>query len=733
MSQSHVLDRMDSETDQEPPTEQTGDEPLISNRRRVATALATATTMLVIVALGTRGFHTNDDSAMASIASGGFTGTPDARWVFVDPTFSVPVTLLYRMTSAVAWYGLSYYLVHVLAMVSLFDVLRRRSRDIGRPASWIAMATIIAVEPRFLLMLSFTTTAFMAALASVVLIVDLTTDGGWAHHWFRGGVSILLLVAAISIRTESALAVLVVATPVLATILIRRWRDAIPIFATLSIVIALNRLLVRFFTDVSYRSFLEYNKVRGGLHGTPRISRLEPDELERMGWDTIDRSLFGSFFFDDGEIFSLESLEIAASSTGSVRAPSLAQLWDQVLFRYPWLLASVVIVIVLAALAQLRRAVLSMIGLSVLAIAAMGWLESNIRLPERVALPMWTVVVVLASVASLAANAPSDSSAPAASAVEPIPDDWHRAASSKEVLAGVWSVVLVTVVWAGAIGPFRTSATNRDARSQLESQLTSIDAAAASDVVIAMGASLRLQGTDPLQNDHALGANPRILSFGWPTFSPMFEQRKANVGVVDPMRDILVDPNVVFFTTGSGRTLYQNFLARETTDIAARPLLESVECTGLPTGHQTCIWKLDTDTPAWGPYSWSPGDLPSLVGSVSGDSRIGNPRQDDAGYVLFGPYVHLSARRYRLTIEYRSDESVGASAGVVDVARHQRGDDELVVTESVAATELTGTGGEPGSVSIEFMSDRDSLWEFRVWWDGKHELSIDEVRTEPLD
>ena len=146
--------------------------PRISGRRRATIGLFVLAAMLTMLALGERGFHTNDDPTMASFASGGFTGTPNARWVFVDPIVSVTVTWLYQLNAALPWYGLAYYLIHAVAVVVLVDVLWRRFHEIGRATGIVGIATIAAVEPRFLLSLSFTTTAFMASLAAAVLFAE---------------------------------------------------------------------------------------------------------------------------------------------------------------------------------------------------------------------------------------------------------------------------------------------------------------------------------------------------------------------------------------------------------------------------------------------------------------------------------------------------------------------------------------------------------------------------------
>lgn len=66
-------------------------------------------------------FETNDDVTIASILSGVITGEPDAHVVYVNYLLSLPLSLLYRFTAGVPWYGGMLVLFMALCFGSMLD------------------------------------------------------------------------------------------------------------------------------------------------------------------------------------------------------------------------------------------------------------------------------------------------------------------------------------------------------------------------------------------------------------------------------------------------------------------------------------------------------------------------------------------------------------------------------------------------------------------------------------
>lgn len=693
-------------------------------RKRIITAAGLLLSMSVLLVIGTRGFHTNDDPAMASIASGAFNGRPDVRWVFIQPTVSVPVTFLYRALPALPWYGMLLYAVQIGSVLLIADVMCRRARSLGYANLIVLSALLAAVVPRFLLSLSFTGTAFLAAIAAMVGLLDLSAHRTWRSHRLLAFAVLVLFALSISIRAPATVAAGLVGAPLLLIISARRWRMAAVAGVVLVAVVGANMLALRGSSE-EYRTYLRYNAVRGELQGTPRIeaSALSPERLERVGWTELDRRLFASFFFDDSETYGMERISTVASLTEPVTNLSFGGFVADVVLVYPELLLLLGLLVAASFAKGRRRVGFVSLGIAAIGLGCMVWLNMNLRLPERVALPIWTSMVLFAGVSPLAFGGLGQRhSTPSTAPVWP--SFWPR------LLVAVLSVASTLSVWTSPIGPVQTSAANDNSRRYLAASLEIVSRSDPSGTVLVTGAALPLEGTDPLSNVSGLD-DPRLIGFGWPTFSPMFEERKRRVGLVDPMRIMLSDPSTVIFTDEAFAAMYLAFLGRESPAVLGAPALTRGPCTA--SAPRQCLWRLSDDSPARGVTTWKPTDLVAASGHPRGESVIGTAGVDPGGYLVAGPYVPLAERWYRLTIRYRSWSPEGDSAGTVDVAGWRGEDGQFTEGGPASSMPLVGTGGSGGSVVIEFRGDTVSSWEFRVWWNGEADVSVDSIVSEPID
>jgi hypothetical protein len=680
--------------------------------------------MSALLAIGTRGFHTNDDPAMAAIASGAFNGRPDVRWVFIQPTVSVPLTYLYRVIPALPWYGMLLYAVQIASVLLIGDVLCRRARNLGYASLIVLSALLAAVVPRFLLSLSFTATAFMAAVAALVGLLDLSARRTWRSHRLLAMAALVLLALSISIRAPAAVAAGLVGAPLLLIVCARRWKMVAAAGVVLLAVVSANMLALRGSSE-EYQTYLRYNAVRGELQGTPRIeaSALSPDRLERVGWTELDRQLFASFFFDDPETYGIERISTVESLTEPVKNLSFEGFVADVVLVYPELLLLLGLLVTAHFAAGRSRVGFVGLGIAAIGLSCMVWLNMNLRLPERVALPIWASMVMFAGVSPLAFGGrgqrqPAPWTAPTRSLFLP------------RLLVAVLSVASTLSVWTSPIGPVQTSAANDNSRRYLAASLEIVSRSDPSGTVLVTGAALPLEGTDPLSNVSGLD-DPRLIGFGWPTFSPMFEERKRRVGLVDPMRIMLSDPSTVIFTDEAFAAMYLAFLGREAPAALGAPGLTRGHCTA--SAPRQCLWRLSDDSPARGVTTWKPTDLVAASGQPRGESVVGMAGVDPGGYLVAGPYVPLAERWYRLTVRYRSWSPKGDPAGIVDVAGWRGEDRQFTEGGLVSSMPMAGTGGSDGSVVIEFRGDTASSWEFRVWWNGGANVSVDSIITEPID
>lgn len=85
-------------------------------------------------------FETNDDKFIAEILSGALTGEPESHAVYLNYLLSAPLALLYRITTAVPWYGGMLVLCHFLMYVALLQSVWKRAETRGE---YIVLAGLV--------------------------------------------------------------------------------------------------------------------------------------------------------------------------------------------------------------------------------------------------------------------------------------------------------------------------------------------------------------------------------------------------------------------------------------------------------------------------------------------------------------------------------------------------------------------------------------------------------------
>lgn len=122
-------------------------------------------------------------------------------------------------------------------------------------------------------------------------------------------------------------------------------------------------------------------------------------------------------------------------------------------------------------------------------------------------------------------------------------------------------------------------------------------------------------------------------------------------------------------------------------------------------------------------------DLPSQIGHVNGksievdDDAAARP----AGFLSYGPYVHLPSGNYIATVKYTSSADYAAFIGWIDVTSEQG-------RNGVAKIPVRGTAGVPSYIDIPFrLQQRAGGVEVRFWYDGPGSASLHglEIRVRP--
>ncbi len=129
-------------------------------------------------------FETNDDRYITSILSGVITGSPDAHAIYVNYLLTFPLSLLYRITAKVPWYGGMMLLFQWLSYAAVLNSAYSRCRK------WIQLISVTTMVGGFFIayyyivgLMEFTSTAAILASAGYACLL-LNDDEKWGFTFF---------------------------------------------------------------------------------------------------------------------------------------------------------------------------------------------------------------------------------------------------------------------------------------------------------------------------------------------------------------------------------------------------------------------------------------------------------------------------------------------------------------------------------------------------------------------
>jgi hypothetical protein len=248
-------------------------------------------------------YETNDDLMMQRIASGFHTGHPDEHLVFTNVIIGWALRFFYGIWAGRNWYLIYLLAVHYVALTAIaFLVVSRRG---GWRFTLLYAGFFLIVETRILLYLQFTTTAFLAGTAGVLLLVD-GLRPGQAMHWLKVIAGFAFAGLMCLIREPAALLLAVIAGPFLLERLgLAGWRRLLgTILAFAAIILALHGIdRWAYQRNPSWAGFSEYNRMRGEIH-LSALARFIPQGAPAVGWSENDGWMFSKFYFSDPEVYA---------------------------------------------------------------------------------------------------------------------------------------------------------------------------------------------------------------------------------------------------------------------------------------------------------------------------------------------------------------------------------------------------------------------------------------------
>jgi hypothetical protein len=375
---------------------------LLAGRRGGFQALLWAAVVNLILfglflACATSVYETNDDLMMQRVASGFYTGHPDEHLVFTNVLIGWALRFLYGAWAGCNWYFIYLLAVHYAALTAIaFLVVSRRG---GWLFALLYVGFFLIVETRILLHLQFTTTAFLAGTAGLLLLVDGLRPGR-PVHWPEVIAGIAFAGLMCLVREPVALLLAVIACPFLLERLglagWRRWLGTGLASAGIFLVLhGINRWAYQ--RDPAWAEFSEYNRLRGEIHMTALVKFI-PKAAPAVGWSENDGWMFSQFYFSDPEVYAglprmrlfLDKLKALARDepASSWRSSTSFLLLPKIFGRDVGTLMKLAILnamwCILAAGAFRRRCLVTLLISCGLFVALGFYLLTTARLPERV-------------------------------------------------------------------------------------------------------------------------------------------------------------------------------------------------------------------------------------------------------------------------------------------------------------------------------------------------------------
>jgi hypothetical protein len=279
----------------------------------------------------TPAYETDDDLEMQFIASGFYTGHPDAHLVFTNILIGWVLKFLYGSWAGCNWYLIYLVAVHYAALTAIaFLVISRRG---GWLFTLLYIGFFCIVEMHILLDLEFTTTAFLAGMAGILLLVDGLLPGQRVN-WSKVIIGICFLSLMCLIREEVALLCGAIGAPFIFERLgLNGWRRLLGTgLACIGIFVSLQGVNHwAYQRDSAWAEFSEYNNMRGEITDTP-LKQFLPKAAPVVGWTQNDVWMFSKYYFPDPDLFAgvskmgrvLDEIKILQRQAPRPSGPSLA-------------------------------------------------------------------------------------------------------------------------------------------------------------------------------------------------------------------------------------------------------------------------------------------------------------------------------------------------------------------------------------------------------------------------
>ena len=253
-------------------------------------------------------YYVNDDIAIRSILSGEYTGSPSTYAIFAVFPYTTIITLLYKITNTIDWYGLSQIvLIMFFCTYTVHNIIQNRQKIPEKIMCCVFIFLLLTMlYGDFLVTITFTTTSSFITICCLVLF--LLPDKKMKRFVISVGI-----ILAFGIRPKACLMILVFFVPAL---IYKNYDDkeklksdfffGVKIAIILLICIVVEKSMYR---SADWKEYLRYNKYRSLYYDyySCQIGKLPEDEMKEIyyaaGFNDIQIELLkkweGIGFYDD--------------------------------------------------------------------------------------------------------------------------------------------------------------------------------------------------------------------------------------------------------------------------------------------------------------------------------------------------------------------------------------------------------------------------------------------------
>jgi hypothetical protein len=263
-------------------------------------------------------FETNDDVIMNVIAAGrAVTDVPDEHLVFSNVLIGTALKNLYRAMPNIPWYGLYLLATEIASLTAICYSLLLANRSAKQILLIVAFLIVFAVP--CVAMIQFTTVAFVAAEAGLLLLIVGANRDQTALKW----IAIPFLALSSLIRWDACLLACVVFSPALAAAFIKltpkqiKRSSALVLAACLATGWALSGLNRWYYSQSDgWRDFYEFNRLGAQIIGYGRVELNERTKpaLDSVGWSAVDLEMLRHWGFANSERFSIDKMRTVLDS-----------------------------------------------------------------------------------------------------------------------------------------------------------------------------------------------------------------------------------------------------------------------------------------------------------------------------------------------------------------------------------------------------------------------------------